>query len=660
MKSTKTISHRLVEEPAVADHRKIRPSRNGKRRALVLGAVHVVIGLHIAHWLTSGTTVTPVEPSEAMAFSRDSIINAGLIFFAAMIGLTAIFGRFFCGWGCHLVALQDLCRHWLMKIGITPQPLRSRWLAWVPTLAFAYMFLWPAAFRLWTGDSLAVRGLELTTSDFWATFPGWIVGGLTLLTCGFACVYFLGAKGFCTYACPYGAVFAAADRLAPLRIRVSNACEQCGHCTAVCSSNIRVHEEVRDWGMVMSPGCMKCMDCVSVCPKDALSYSAGPIPLLAQRRTAVRQTSAPPLRGRDEALLVVVFAATFFCVRGIYGVVPFLLALGLAGISAFLALTALRLARQPTLSRPGLRLKQGGQWLPGGRVFLLAGALWLTLLLHCALIVGHDLLGAQAYERLLATRVTFLNTPDSEHALEARQQADAERATHHFLAIEQHGLLAWPGNSARLAWLHWLQGDTNAALARSQLAIERAELAGQMHQLRAQIMSARGEAAAAISEWQLAIHAQPESADAYLALGLYHANAGDLDSARQVFESGVAALPQSVELRYNAGLARAMSGDVAGARAAFERALELDPRHLPSRENLAGLLASQGDFAASVGQFRIAAEQSPDDAGTRLMLARALLGMGDRDAAAKALAEALRLAPDDPEALALSAELAGE
>jgi ferredoxin-type protein NapH len=243
---------------------KPRQSKMGKWRAAVLIAVHVIIALHIAHWLTTGSTVTPVEPSEAMAFSRASIVNAGLIFFAATILLTAIFGRFFCGWACHVVALQDLCRWMMLKVGITPRPLKSRLLLWVPVFAFVYMFLWPLAYRIYIGDSLAVRGSEMTTSHFWATFPGWVVGGLTFLVCGFACVYFLGAKGFCTYACPYGAMFAAVDKLAPMRIRVTDACESCGHCTAVCSSNVRVHEEVRDWGMVVSPGCMKCGDCVSV------------------------------------------------------------------------------------------------------------------------------------------------------------------------------------------------------------------------------------------------------------------------------------------------------------------------------------------------------------------------------------------------------------
>jgi polyferredoxin len=112
----------------------IRRSRSAKWRAGVLIAIHLVIAAHIAHWLVAGRTVTPVEPSEAMAFSKAGVVNAGLIFFAATILLTAVLGRWFCGWACHLVALQDLCRWLLEKVGIRPRPLRSRVLAWVPAL----------------------------------------------------------------------------------------------------------------------------------------------------------------------------------------------------------------------------------------------------------------------------------------------------------------------------------------------------------------------------------------------------------------------------------------------------------------------------------------------------------------------------------------------
>ena len=75
-----------------------------------------------------------------------------------------------------------------------------------------------------------------------------------LFVCGFMTVYFLGSKGFCTYACPYGGFFALADKVAPGKIRVTDACNQCGHCTAVCTSNVRVHAEVKAYGMVVDPG----------------------------------------------------------------------------------------------------------------------------------------------------------------------------------------------------------------------------------------------------------------------------------------------------------------------------------------------------------------------------------------------------------------------
>ncbi len=49
--------------------------------------------------------------------------------------------------------------------------------------------------------------------------------------------------------CPYGAVLAFADRFAAGKIRVSDACQHCGHCTAKCSSNVQVHTEVARWSI---------------------------------------------------------------------------------------------------------------------------------------------------------------------------------------------------------------------------------------------------------------------------------------------------------------------------------------------------------------------------------------------------------------------------
>src|SRR4029453_17132266 len=184
------------------------------------------------------------------------------------------------------------------------------------------------------------------TRNFWETFPSIGVAIPFLFICGFMTVYFLGAKGFCTYACPYGGFFALADKVSPGKIRVTDACNQCGHCTAVCTSNVVVHAEVKAYGMVVDPGCMKCMDCVSVCPNDALYFGFGR-PAVAVKPSIKRHYS---LTWPEEILAAVVFVVSYWAVWDVYQLVPMLMALGWASVTTFLALRVLRLLRAKDLS----------------------------------------------------------------------------------------------------------------------------------------------------------------------------------------------------------------------------------------------------------------------------------------------------------------------
>ena len=78
---------------------------------------------HFIQWWIMGTTVSPIEPSETMYTLQRGAINAGLIFFSLAILATLIFGRFVCGWGCHIVALQDFCAWLLKKVGLVPKAI---------------------------------------------------------------------------------------------------------------------------------------------------------------------------------------------------------------------------------------------------------------------------------------------------------------------------------------------------------------------------------------------------------------------------------------------------------------------------------------------------------------------------------------------------------
>lgn len=365
-------------------------SRTGWKRAAVLAGVWAFMIVHLVQWLAMGTTLAPIEPSESMETVKNGVVTVGAIFFAAALLSTALLGRWFCGWGCHWVAIQDGTAWLLAKAGIRPRPFRSRLLAWMPLCLAIYMFVWPLFYRFavapWVQSDLRWPGLSVhfVTQEFWATFPGWMMGIPFVLVSGVLVVWLLGTKGYCTYACPYGGFFAPLDELAPMRIVVDHdRCEQCGHCTAVCTSNVRVHEEVAKHGQIVDPGCMKCLDCVSVCPKDALSVGlALPKPFaVSQQRIAARADFTWP---EEVALAVVAFATAQWGFRGAWfgEGVPFLMAVGLGAITAVFALLAWRLVRARDVAFQHRELKRHGALLPAGRLALLAIAGWLLFTAH--------------------------------------------------------------------------------------------------------------------------------------------------------------------------------------------------------------------------------------------------------------------------------------
>src|SRR5688572_12213040 len=85
----------------------IRKSKMSRWRAIALITLYVLMIVHIVQWRLMGETISPIEPSESMYTLQNGAINAGFIFFSLAILATLIFGRFVCGWGCHIVALQD-------------------------------------------------------------------------------------------------------------------------------------------------------------------------------------------------------------------------------------------------------------------------------------------------------------------------------------------------------------------------------------------------------------------------------------------------------------------------------------------------------------------------------------------------------------------------
>ena len=691
-----------IEEREKVPGTKIARSRASRVRAFVLVLVHLAIAAHIAHWYSTGETMTPLEPSEAMEFSKHSVINAGFVFFLAATVLTAIFGRFFCGWACHIVALQDLCQWMLLKVGIRPKPLRSRALLFVPSIAFIYMFLWPLAYRLWIGEDISTRSTEWTTSNFWETFPPWPIALLTFAVCGFAVVYFLGSKGFCTYACPYGALFGLVDKVAPGRIRVTDACEGCGHCTATCTSNVNVAAEVRDYGQVVDAGCMKCLDCVSVCPKDALYFGFGKVATAPRTDPPAHAKGTPIERGKlkrwgsllikEELLVVLLFALGLVSFRGLYQAVPFLFALGLAAILASIGLLYARMFTRSEVRLQTTLLKSGGKFTGAGQTFLggcfVFGLFWA----HSGAIQLHERRAELAFDEILPLREAW--TPQRDLQLNAANKLALEELAEATIFLDKWALIPSIHNTKRMGWAALLGGNREGYIIALQAAIKldstrndsREDLSNfliytagnvdaadavlrdglgssadklELERLIAEIPAknarrlaiqglSTGDRETYVSKMRSAIDLSPSPTRLYRELAEHFLSvARDPASADALLSEGLEKIGEDSELLYTLGVLRAMTNEFEAALTLFQRALAADPSSLQARENLAGMLCQLGRLEEGAAQYREALKQK-EDPGTLLLLAQALLALNKPLDALSQAQRAVELLPDDP------------
>jgi tetratricopeptide (TPR) repeat protein/NAD-dependent dihydropyrimidine dehydrogenase PreA subunit len=565
---------------------------------------------HVVQWWWTGQTVSPIEPSESMYTLQRGFVNAGFIFFSLAILATLIFGRFVCGWGCHIVALQDLCAWMLKKVGLKPRPFRSRLLVFVPLIVALYMFVWPVAARFLAkapDDPLFPQFTNhIVTTEFWATFPTIAVAIPFLFICGFMTVYFLGSKGFCTYACPYGGIFGVVDKIAPGRIRVTDACNECGHCTAVCTSNVIVHAEVKQYGMVVDPGCMKCMDCISVCPNDALYFGFGR-PAVGVKKTATRNYS---LTWPEEILAAVVFAVSYFAVWDVYQIVPMLMALGIACVTTFLVVRCSKLIRSKDLTFYRSMLKSEGRLRLAGWLFLAFAALWTGLNAHSGLVRYHEWAGMRAYAKIQVPDELALAEADPAQWLNSQDRTNVEVAKNHFYNAFDAGFIVNTEVVTRVAWLEHLSGNTEQALRLFSVAIVR-----QHDAVRALSLYYRGAILNRTGRYQDAL--------------------GDLDAALDERPDLVAALEERGEALWQLG--RRAEAIAAWKEAAAGNAVV-------AGYMLAGASMLNGDAAASAYEAE-SDSLAPDDPYFHWMVGLRLRNVGMKELAEKHFQRAVQLDP---------------
>jgi len=632
-----------VLAPPSAPRRAPFGTRRGKVRALVLAGVWAFMVLHVVQWLVtpSSTTLAPIEPSESMATVKDGVVTVGAIFFALALLSTLLLGRWFCGWGCHWVAIQDATAWLLARRGIRPKPFRSRLLLWMPLCLALYMFAWPLFYRFaiapWTRPDLRWPGftMHVTTTDFWATFPGLAMGIPFVLVSGVLVVWLLGTKGYCSYACPYGGFFAPADEIAPMRIVVDHdRCHQCGHCTAVCTSNVRVHEEIRDFGMVVDTGCMKCMDCVTACPNEALSFGLGR-PAVRIDRAGSRSAAAAERRWDlswpEEIALAVVALASLLAVRGIYIGVPLLFASGIAACTTFIAWKSVRVLRDSSASFHGARLRFRGRISGAGIAWLASAVVALGGIGYVGALNGITWLADRADARVTIPAEAIFLADGTEP--DPAMRADAERA----LAL--YSLAAPPPDGWSVLPFGWRQVDLRRAFLLSAL---RRFGEAEAIMLRSWGRDGADEAVAAVIGRVL--RAQPSRRDDAIAW----------------YDAALAVGPAWQRLREEQLTWLDNEGEYARMVASARDGLAAAPEDLFAMRRLSLALTERGagpqDVAEGVELIRRTLVLAPDNGFAHAALARGLMRLGRMDEAAAEFRRALELEPSSEMVRAMADE----
>lgn len=208
--------------------------------------------------------------------------NAGeVILILSMLLITAVMGRFFCGFLCSFGTMGDF--FWIVGNRLKLRRLKIPRQADRVLKSLKYIILLGTVLLGWTlGVSLlsgtanpwTIFGMYVSLSG-WADLSAWLsIGAMLLLGIMVGSMYI--ERFFCRYLCPLGAVFAVVSKIRLFKIRKpAQNCGSCKACTARCSMGIPLY------GMnVISDGeCIDCMNCVEICPRG--NVKANPKPAIA-------------------------------------------------------------------------------------------------------------------------------------------------------------------------------------------------------------------------------------------------------------------------------------------------------------------------------------------------------------------------------------------
>lgn len=198
----------------------------------------------------------------------DEIHPAGLTIFIAIIVMSLILRKGFCGYLCPVGFIHNLLNRIGKNLNITIKITgKIEYFLLIPKYILLSFFLYVIVFKM---SSQAVESFirspyNITADAKMLEFflhPGLVseLVILGILATGIVIPYL-----WCRFLCPYGALLGLVAQISPVAVKRDNKlCINCGKCSKTCPGGIKVDTKE----MVTSPECVGCTECISACPVD--------------------------------------------------------------------------------------------------------------------------------------------------------------------------------------------------------------------------------------------------------------------------------------------------------------------------------------------------------------------------------------------------------
>jgi tetratricopeptide (TPR) repeat protein len=294
----------------------------------------------------------------------------------------------------------------------------------------------------------------------------------------------------------------------------------------------------------------------------------------------------------EEVVALLLFFLGLGISRGLYGLVPFLLSLGIGAMTAWVGVLSLRLVQRPAVKLGNVQLKLNGKLTKGGRRFALGALMAGVCLAHGGFIRWHQFQGEALFEQ-----VTHRASQDVEDPSLDQVRAAAS----HYEAINDRAWIDYPLAEERWAVMRAMEGALEAQAGRAQMALGAYSAAlgahpdpGGVHLSMGELLAGMDQFPRAIDHLRAAVHYHPTSAAAHYNLAVLVAHGGDTEEGIAHLTKAAKLDPDDAEIQNNLGFLLAGEGHVRQAEEHLQRAIELDSSFAIPYLNLGLLVWAQG------------------------------------------------------------------